>query len=247
MEKKTVLVTGGARGIGKEIVKKFATEGFNIVVNYNKSESMASILQKNMEQTGCSIKTYKADVSKIDEVTKMIDYVLEEYNSIDVVVNNAGITNVKIFTEITENDWDSVINTNLKGPFNVCQQVLKKYMINKKAGTIINIASVDGITGAATEVVYSASKAGVIGMSKALAKELALSNINVNVIAPGAIATDMLYDNYTEEDLNVIKNEIPMNKFGRAEDIAELTYFLASDAAKYITGQVISPNGGIVI
>lgn len=247
MEKKTVLVTGGARGIGKEIVKKFATEGFNIVVNYNKSESMASILKKNMEQLGCSVKIYKADVSKIDEVTKMIDYVLDEYNSIDVVVNNAGITNVKIFTEITENDWDSVINTNLKGTFNVCQQALKKYMINKKSGTIINIASVDGITGAATEVVYSASKAGVIGMSKALAKELALSNINVNVIAPGAIATDMLYDNYSEEDLNVIKNEIPMNKFGSAEDIAELTYFLASDAAKYITGQVISPNGGIVI
>ena len=152
-----------------------------------------------------------------------------------------------MFTEITSDKWNEIIDINLNGVFNVTQEALKQYMINKKYGSIINISSIDGISGASCEVAYSASKSAVIGMTKALAKELAMSNITVNAIAPGAISTDMLLDNYTEEDLEIVKEEIPMKRFGMPEEVSELVYFLASDKARYITGQVISPNGGSVI
>ena len=244
---KTVLVTGAARGIGRAIAIKFAEEEYNVLANYNNSDNMANSLYKSALEKGYKLKVYKADVSKREEVKEMVKYCLSEFKSLDIVINNSGITNIKLFTETSEQEWDTIVNTNLKGTFNVCQEALRQCMINKKEGSIINISSVFGITGGSTEVSYSAAKAGVIGMSKALAKELALSNINVNVIAPGAIATDMLYDNYTEEDLEIVKQEIPMNRFGRVEDIAELAYFLASDNAKYITGQVISPNGGSLV
>lgn len=244
---KTVLVTGGARGIGKEIVKIFAQNGYNVLVNYNKSNKMAELLCLDMQKQGYNVKSYKADVASREEVNTMIAYCLNEFKSIDILINNAGITDTNIFTDILESKWNEIIDTNLNGVFNVTQEVLKKYMISKKDGTIINISSVDGISGASCEVAYSASKAAVIGMTKALAKELALSNITVNTIAPGAIITDMLEDNYTEEDLEIVKDEIPMKRFGKPEEIAELVYFIASDKARYITGQVISPNGGSVI
>lgn len=244
---KTVVVTGGARGIGKEIVKKFAQKGYNVLINYNKSSKMAELLCLDMQKQGYNVKTYKANISIRDEVNGMIKYCLDEFKSIDVVVNNAGITDTNIFTDISETKWNEIIDTNLNGVFNVTQEALKKYMISKKEGAIINISSIDGISGASCEVAYSASKAAIIGMTKALAKELAMSNITVNAIAPGAIITDMLEDNYTEEDLEIVKEEIPMKRFGRPEEIAELVYFIASDKARYITGQVISPNGGSVI
>lgn len=244
---KTVLVTGGARGIGKEIVKLFAQNGYNVLVNYNKSSKMAELLCFDLQKQGYSVKAYKADVANREEVNGMIEYCLNEFKSIDVVINNAGITDTNIFTDISELKWTEVINTNLNGVFNVTQETLKKYMISKKDGTIINISSIDGISGASCEVAYSASKAAIIGMTKALAKELAMSNITVNAIAPGAVITDMLEDNYTEEDLEIVRDEIPMKRFGKPEEIAELVYFMSSDKARYITGQVISPNGGSVI
>lgn len=244
---KTVLVTGGARGIGKEIVKIFAQNGYNVLVNYNKSSKMAELLCLDMQKLGYNVKSYKANVANREEVNDMIEYCLEEFKSIDVVINNAGITDTNIFTDILESKWNEIIDINLNGVFNVTQEVLKQYMISKKDGTIINISSIDGISGASCEVAYSASKAAVIGMTKALAKELAMSNITVNAIAPGAVITDMLEDNYTEEDLEMVKAEIPMKRFGKPEEIAELVYFIASDKARYITGQVISPNGGSVI
>lgn len=244
---KTVLVTGGARGIGKEVVKIFAQNGYNVLVNYNQSSKMAEILCDNLNKQGFNVKSFKANVANRDEVNNMIKYCLDEFKSIDVIVNNAGITYTNMFTEITSDKWNEVIDINLNGVFNVTQEALKQYMINKKDGSIINISSIDGISGASCEVAYSASKSAVIGMTKALAKELAMSNITVNAIAPGAISTDMLLDNYTEEDLEIVKEEIPMKRFGLPEEVSELVYFLASDKARYITGQVISPNGGSVI
>lgn len=244
---KTVLVTGAARGIGKEIAMLFAEQGYNVLLNYNSSEKMADVVYNKLVEQGYNVRKYKADVSNREEVNKMMEYCLSEFGSIDVLVNNAGITKTNLFTEITEKSWDRQIDVNLKGVFNVTQEALRRYMINKKDGAVINIASIDGISGASCEVAYSASKAAVIGMTKALAKELAMSNITVNVIAPGAISTDMLHDNYSEEDLEIVKSEIPMGRFGLPKEIAELALFLASDKARYITGQVISPNGGSVI
>lgn len=244
---KTVLITGAARGIGKEIAISFAEAGYNVLVNYNNSEKMADIVYSKLVEQGYNVRKYKADVSNREEVNKMIEYCLCEFGSIDVLVNNAGITKTCLFTEITEKGWDRQIDVNLKGVFNVTQEALRRFMINQKDGAVINISSIDGISGAACEVAYSAAKAAVIGMTKALAKELAMSNITVNVIAPGAISTDMLHDNYSEEDLEIVKSEIPMGRFGLPKEIAELALFLASDKARYITGQVISPNGGSVI
>lgn len=245
--KKTVLVTGAARGIGRAIAKLFAENDYNVLLNYNSSEKMAGKIITNLKDNGYNVIGYKADVSNREEVNDMVSYCLKEFGSIDVVVNNAGIVNTNLFTEITNEDWEKILRINLDGMFNVTQESLKKYMINEKNGSIINISSIDGIVGASCEVAYSASKAGVIGFTKALAKELARSNITVNSIAPGAISTDMVYDNYSEEDLDIVKAEIPLRRFGKPEEIAELALFLASDKSRYITGQVISPNGGSVI
>lgn len=244
---KTVIITGAARGIGKEIAKQFAENGYNVLLNYNKSRNMAEITCKNLQESGYCVKLFKADVSNRKEVNDMIEFCLKEFGSIDVVINNAGVTYTNLFTEIPSEKWNEIMDINLNGVFNVTQEALRKYMLSNKNGSIINISSIDGIAGSSCEVAYSASKSAVIGMTKALAKELALSNITVNAIAPGAISTDMLYDNYEESDLEIVKAEIPMKRFGRPEEVAYLAYFLASDKAKYITGQVISPNGGSVI
>ena len=244
---RTVLVTGAARGIGKKIAEIFAQNGYNVLINYNNSEKMAEVTYKNMQEKGYNVKLFKADVSNREEVIAMVEYCLKEFGAIDVIVNNAGITSTNLFSDITVEKWNRIIDVNLNGTFNVTQEALKRYMLGNKNGAIINISSVDGIVGAACEVAYSASKSAIIGMTKALAKELALSNITVNVVAPGAISTDMLNDNYSEEDLEIVKEEIPMKRFGTTEEIANLVCFLASDKARYITGQVISPNGGSVI
>ena len=244
---KTVIITGASRGIGREIAKVFAENGYNVLLNYNKSNKMAEATCKQLQECGYCVKLFKADVSNREEVNNMIEYCLKEFGSIDIVINNAGVTYTNLFTEISLEKWNEIIDINLNGVFNVTQEALKKYMLSNKNGTIINISSIDGISGSSCEVAYSASKSAVIGMTKALAKELAMSNITVNAIAPGAISTDMLSDNYTEEDLEIVKEEIPMKRFGTPREIADLAYFLASDKARYITGQVISPNGGSVI
>lgn len=244
---KTVLVTGGSRGIGKAIVYAFAKAGYNVILNYNNSVQSAKDIVQDLEDCDGIVEMFKADISNRDEVNGMLEYAVREFGKIDVLVNNAGICDVKLFTEMKEEEWDNIMNVNLKGVYNVTQAALKYSMLKEKDGSIINISSIDGISGSSCEVAYSTSKAGVIGFTKALAKELALSNITVNAVAPGAINTDMLRKNYSMEDLALTKSMIPMERFGRPEEVAELVMFLAGDGARYITGQVISPNGGMVI
>lgn len=244
---KTVVVTGGSRGIGKAIVYAFANAGYNVILNYNQSEQSAKNIVEDLKDCSGVVEMFKADVSNRDDVDAMIEYVNKEFGGIDVIVNNAGISHVGLFDEITEEEFRRVIDVNLMGVFNVTQAALKECMLSKKNGTIINISSIWGIAGASCEVAYSASKAGVIGLTKGLAKELAPSNITVNAIAPGAIATDMIYKEYSEQEISEIEKEVPMGRLGTPIEIANLALYLASDNARYITGQVISPNGGLVI
>ena len=233
MISKTVLVTGSSRGIGSEIVKKLASEGYNVCINYNVSK-------------GYNVDHFKADVSKREEVDQMIDFIIKRFGSIDVVVNNAGICEYKLFVDIAEDDLKRMFDTTILGTFNVTQAALKKYMIKNQCGNIINITSMWGIVGAACETNYSTMKSGVIGMTKALAKEMGPSNIRVNAIAPGIIDTDM-NKNLTNEEVNAFVDDIPIRRIGKVEDVAELVSFLASDKSSYITGQIISTNGGAVI
>lgn len=242
---KTVLVTGGSRGIGKAISKTFAKDGYNVLINFNKSENEAKELYTVLDEKGFSVKLFKADISNREEVENMIDYCIKEFGGLDVLINNAGISQDKLFTDITDEDWDNMMNINLKGSF-YCSQTALKYMISEKKGNIINISSIWGISGASCEVHYSVSKAGIIGMTKALAKEVAPSNIRVNSIAPGVINTDMLSE-YNEDEIDVLVEETPLMRLGTPEDIANCAIFLASDKSSFITGQVISPNGGFVI
>lgn len=234
-----ILVTGASRGIGREIAKKLAEKGNIVIANYNKSEEQAQNLQKENN----NIDIYKADVSKRDEVKQMIEFVLGKYGKIDVLVNNAGISENKLFTDITDEDWQKVINTNLYSAFCVTQEVLPN-MINNKSGCIINISSIWGMVGASCEAVYSIAKAGIDAMTKSLAKELGPSNIRVNSIAPGIIDTDM-NKNLTQEDIENIKNEIPLERIGKTIDISKCVEWLIEDT--YTTGQIISINGGWVI
>ncbi|MDM9942324.1 SDR family oxidoreductase [Clostridioides difficile] len=245
MKKKTVLITGGAKGIGKAMSKAFAKEGYNVLVNFNKSENGAKELYTILNEKNFSVKLFKADISNREDVEDMVDYCIKEFGGLDVLVNNAGVSQDKLFTDITDEDWDNMMNINLKGSF-YCSQVALKYMISEKKGNIINISSIWGISGASCEVHYSITKAGIIGMTKALAKEVGPSNIRVNSIAPGVINTDML-SGYNEEDIDVLVEETPLMRLGTPGDIANCAIFLASDKSNFITGQVISPNGGFVI
>lgn len=240
---KTVLITGGSRGIGKCIVENLAKEGYNVVLNYNKSEKQAKEIQKNLEAQGIRIEIYKADVSKREEVKKMIKFTLNKFQNIDILINNAGIAKLQMFNDITDDDWNEMIGTNLNSVFYTIQETLPN-MIHNKNGCIINISSIWGLVGASCEVAYSVSKAGIDGMTKSLAKELGLSNIRVNSIAPGVIDTEMNsnLDNVIKEE---IKNETPLNKIGKPIDIYRCVKWLIED--EFTTGQVISPNGGYVI
>lgn len=243
MEVKNVLITGGSRGIGAVMVKELAQKGYHIIANYNKSEEKMKQIQMDLRQRGYNIDIYQADVSNQIEVKNMIESILDTVRTIDVVINNAGIDEYKMFQDITKEDWDKMISTNLSSAFYVSQEV-GKHMISKKAGCIINISSIWGITGASCEVHYSVSKAGLDGMTKALAKELAPSQIRVNSIAPGIIDTEM-NQNLSQEELKKIEEEIPLGKIGKAESIARCAEWLIED--DYTTGQIISVNGGWVI
>lgn len=240
---KTVIVTGGSRGIGKSIVKELAKENYNIVLNYNNSDEAAIKIQNELKEQGINIEIFKADVSKREEVKALVQFTLDKFNNIDVLVNNAGIAQEKPFVDITDEDWDKMMKVNLNSVFYCTQEVLEN-MIHNKKGCIINISSIWGITGGSCEVHYSVAKAGIDGMTKALAKELAPSNIRVNSIAPGMIATDMSAD-YTEEEIREINNQIPLGRIGEGVDIAKCAKWLIED--NYTTGQIISPNGGWVI
>ena len=238
--KKNIIITGGARGIGEAIVRTLAEEGHSIFLNYNKSETQANTLVQDIRKKGGEVVAYKADISDINQGKEMCEYAISKFNKIDVLINNAGISQFKLFTDITENDWDSIINTNLKSALFISKEIAKN-MIHYKSGLILNISSIWGITGASCEVLYSISKSGLDGMTKALAKELAPSNIRVNSIAPGAIDTDMNKDVLKEK----IEEEIPLGRMGKPEDIAKCVKWLVED--NYTTGQIISPNGGWVI
>ncbi len=245
MNKKTVLITGASRGIGRATAKLFAKSGYNVLINYNKSEKEAYELYNSLKDKGYSVSIFKADISNKFEVNLMINHCIGVFGKIDVLVNNAGITQSKLFTDITYEDWKEMMDINLNGIFYTTQKALQ-YMIPEMSGKIINISSIWGMVGGSFEVHYSTSKAAIIGMSKALAKELGPSNIQVNVIAPGVIQTDMLND-IDEDIIDTLREETPLMRLGTPEDIANCVLFLASEKSNFITGQVISPNGGFVI
>lgn len=242
----TAIITGASRGIGKATAQLFAAKGYNVLINYHHSEAAAVELATELNNGRMnSAAIFKADVSKKDEVDSMIEFCVEAFGGIDVLINNAGISMQRLFIEISGVEWDEILNTNLKGVFN-CSQSALRYMLPVKQGKIINIASIWGMVGAACEVHYSAAKAGVIGLTKALAKELGPSNIQVNCIAPGVIQTEML-DFLDQDELDALRLQTPLQKLGTPSDIAACALFLASDSAGFFTGQVISPNGGLVI
>ena len=240
---KTVIVTGGSRGIGAAIVKELAKSNYNIVLNYNNSEEAAKQIQKELQEENIKIEIFKADISQRKEVKKLVNFALDKFKNIDVLINNAGIDQIKPFMDITDEDWNKMLEVNLNSVFYCSQEVLEN-MIHNKKGCIINISSIWGITGASCEVHYSASKAAIDGMTRALAKEMGPSNIRVNSIAPGAIMTDMNKD-CTKEEIEEINKQIPLGRFGKPEEIAKSVKWLIED--EYVTGQVVSPNGGWLV
>lgn len=240
---KVAIVTGASRGIGKEIAKMLANEGIQVIANYNKSEEKALKLKKDLEEQGKLIDIFKADVSKQEECESLVKYTLEKYNKIDILINNAGIDQYKLITEVTKQDWEDMINTNLYSAFCMCQQVLPN-MIHNKSGRIINISSIWGIVGASQEIVYSITKAGLDALTKSLAKEVGPSNIKVNSIAPGLIDTDMNKD-LTEDEVKYVIDQTPLERIGKPQDIAKCIKWLIED--DFTTGQIISINGGWII
>ena len=240
MNNKIILVTGASRGIGREIAYTLAKQGHTVIANYNKSEEKALSLKEQANKENLNIDIFKADVSKRNEVKEMINYILSKYKKIDVLINNAGIDQEKQFQDITDEDWNNVINVNLYSVFCVTQEVISN-MLNNKTGCIINISSIYGIIGGSCASLYSASKAGIDGLTKSLAKELGPSNIRVNSIAPGYIDTDM-NKHFSAETVDEIKNEIPLNKIGTPQSIAKCVNWLVND--DYTTGQVIVIDGG---
>ncbi len=236
---KTVLITGGSGAIGRALCLHFAKANANIVINYIGCEPAQLI--KEVEDLGVKCIAYNANVANFDEVQQMIKYIKKELQTIDIVINNAGITRDNLLIGMKESEFDDVIDINLKGTFNVMRHV-SKVMLKQKSGTIINIASVVGLLGNIGQVNYSASKAGVIGMTKSTARELASRSITVNAIAPGFIETPMT-DKLTDEIKEKVKSNIPLGTFGNADDVARVALFLAEN--KYITGQVISVDGGM--
>lgn len=242
---KTAIVTGASRGIGKATALKLASLGANIVLNYRSNEEEASKVEEEIKALGVETIMVKADISKMDEVENMISTAKEKFGTIDIMVNNAGITKDTLIMRMKEEDFDSVINVNLKGVFN-CLKCITPIMMKQKSGKIINLSSVVGITGNAGQVNYAASKAGVIGMTKSLAKEIGSRGITVNAVAPGFIETDMT-DVLGEKAKDEYKKGIPLRKLGKPEDVANVIAFLASDAADYVTGQVIHVDGGMVM
>lgn len=241
----TVIVTGASRGIGKACALAFGKSGANVIINYTRSKEKAEELCEDISKLGGRALPFCADVADRKAVDEMIAFAHSNFGSISILVNNAGIAEQIMFCDITEEKWDRMFNVDVKGVYNCIQAALPD-MIHNKSGRIINISSMWGITGASCEVHYSAAKAAVIGMTKALAKELGPSGITVNAIAPGVISTEM-NGNISEEIMSELKEETPIGRIGTPEDIAETALFLASPKASFITGEVISVNGGFVI
>ena len=242
---KTVLITGASKGIGATMAIRFAEKGYNVVMNYNSSVQSALILQKSLEESGYSVTAFRANVRNRADVDLMIKETIYKYGSIDILINNAGISSQGLFTDLSEVEWNEIVGVNLNGVFN-CTQAALPHMIKNKSGKIINISSMWGEVGASCEVAYSATKAAVIGFTKALAKEVGPSGINVNCITPGLIETGM-NQALSIEDVEALVNDTPMGRIGTTNDVAEAALFLASDEADFITGQILGINGGLVI
>ena len=243
---KTAVVTGASRGIGAAIAIALAKSGYNVILGYKENRERAEKLcEVIISGYGVSAEAVKCDVRSSEDAKNIIDRAGKVYGSVDVLVNNAGVSQQKLFTDITDEDWQKMISTNLTGVFNTCREGAK-YMISQKSGSIVNISSMWGQVGASCEVHYSASKAGVIGLTKALAKELAPSNIRVNCVCPGVVMTDMMKD-FSDEDVSCLTEETPLTRLGRPKNIADAVAFLCSDRADFITGQVLGVNGGFVI
>ena len=243
--KKIAFITGGATGIGKETAKTLCKDGFFVVIFCNKSEQDAALLCEELNEKDFNSCYIKADLSVFEEAQKAVAEALKITGGVHLLVNNAGIAQQKLFSDITYDDWHTMMDTNLNSVFYMCKEIVP-FMIKNKCGKIINISSMWGICGASCEVHYSASKAGVIGFTKALAQELGPSNIQVNCIAPGVIDTKM-NSCFSEETMEELKEMTPLGRIGKPSDVSELISFLASDKADFITGQVISPNGGFLI
>lgn len=244
-KEKTVLITGGSRGIGREVALKFASEGANIIVNYTSRNDAALQVVEEAKALGVEAICIQCDVSSLEDVENMGKEILKTFDKVDVLVNNAGVTRDGLLIRMKESDWDSVLDINLKGVFNT-SKVIGKHMMKKKAGAIVNITSVVGITGNAGQANYAASKAGVIGFTKSMAKEFAPRKIRINCVAPGFIKTDMT-DKLSEDVIEHYQKNIPLGDLGSPEDVAKAVLFLTSDDAKYITGQTLNVCGGMVM
>lgn len=245
LEGKIALVTGAGRGIGRQIALTLAKKGAYVIVNYNGSEAAANIVLEEIRAAGGDGMTYKCSVADFDAVAEMMKVLAKELGHIDILVNNAGITRDDLLMKMKEEDFDAVIATNLKGSFNTMRHIARQ-MLRQKGGSIINISSVSGILGNAGQMNYAASKAGVIGMTKSMARELASRSIRVNAVAPGFVTTEMT-DKISDAAREAGLAQIPLGRFGTTEDIANMVAFLASDEAAYITGQVICVDGGMAM
>ncbi|MDY2581730.1 MAG: 3-oxoacyl-[acyl-carrier-protein] reductase [Clostridium perfringens] len=245
LKDKVAIVTGGTRGIGRAIALKLADQGANIVINYRNSDKEAEELKAILEEKGVKVLTVKCDISNFEDSKNLMDKCKEVFGKIDILVNNAGITKDTLIMRMKEEDFDNVIDVNLKGTFN-CAKHASAIMLKQRFGKIINMTSVVGIAGNAGQVNYAASKAGVIGLTKSLAKELGSRGITINAVAPGFINTDMTAS-LSEKVKEEASKNIPLKRLGDPEDVANLVGFLASDAANYITGQVINVDGGMVM
>lgn len=241
---KNAVITGSARGIGAQTARLLAAEGYNVVINYNTSEKDAAELCREIRLGGGNSVAVQADVSKRKDAERLFDEARKAFGAVDVLVNNAGIAQIKLFTDISDEDYDRMFDCNVRSVFNCCQCVLPD-MIHQKYGRIINVSSMWGITGASCEVHYSASKSAVIGMTKALARELAPSGITVNAVAPGVIDTPM-NSGFDSETMEALKNETPVGRLGTPEDVARAILFLADCGSDFITGQTIGIDGGFI-
>jgi 3-oxoacyl-[acyl-carrier protein] reductase len=244
LEGKTALITGGSRGIGEAIARAYAAQGADVAFTYTSSEEKAQAIVADLTSLGVKASCYRSDAADFGQAEKLIDDVIKDFGKIDILINNAGITRDTLMLRMSEEQWDEVIRVNLKSVFNLTKNVLKP-MLKAKAGSIINMGSVVGVFGNAGQANYAASKAGIIGFSKSIAKEVGSRGIRCNVITPGFIATDMTHQ-LTEDQIKAYENNIPLKRLGKGDDVANACIYLGSDMSTYVTAQVLSVCGGLL-